>query len=228
MAFSPANGAMSAPSRIPPLTKEIGTRTFTFFFSPGRSSDCFWMLMRSHRGRGVAPGSLAASADGAAATAFNNRSASSTVIFPCANKSSTRRVSSLMIVLCFLETAQHIVHVDLAALEARQQFAGGDRPAWRRNAGRHLGEGQQRADPVQSVLDRGVADAEELLHLLDGAVAADECGDEDLVFGGEAAEGRQVEPSLDGNVLVDQPHALNQEARAAGQLRQGLPVSYAR
>src|SRR5262245_14180925 len=156
MAFSPANGAISAPSRIPPLTNEIGTRTFTFFFSPWRSSDCFWMLMRSHRGRGVAPGWLAASGGGAAATAFNSRSASSTVIFPCANRSSTRRVSSLMIVLCFLETAQHVVDVDLAALEARQQFASWGRLAWRRIAGCDLGEGQQRADPVQPVLDRWV------------------------------------------------------------------------
>src|SRR4029077_14777628 len=98
------------------------------------------MLMRSHRGRGFAPGSLAASPDGAAATAFNSRSASSTGIFPCANRSSTRRVSSLMIVLCFPETAQHIVHVDFAALEARQQVAGEDRPAWRRIARRHFGE----------------------------------------------------------------------------------------
>src|SRR5438093_5088014 len=227
MAFSPANGAMSAPNRIPPLTKEIGTRTFTFFFSPGRSSDCFWMLMRSHRGRGVAPGSLAASADGAAATAFNNRSASSTVIFPCANKSSTRRVSSLMIVLCFPETAQHIVHVDLAALEARQQFAGESRPARRRIAGCDLRERQERTDAVQPVLDRRVADAEELLHLLDGAVAADEGRDEDLVFGCQACEGRELEPPLDRDVLVDQAHTLNLEARASSQLRQGLPVSYA-
>src|SRR5262245_49793232 len=224
MAFSPANGAMSAPNRIPPLTKEIGTRTFTFFFSPCRSSDCFWMLMRSQRGRGVGPGSLADSADGAAATAFNNRSASSTVIFPCANRSSTRRVSSVMIVLCFLETAQHVVDVDLAALEARQQFAGGGRLTWRRIAGCNLGKGQQRADPVQSVLDRRVADAEELLHLLDGAVAADERGDEDLVLAAEAGEGRQVEPTLDGNVLVNQAHALNLEGRTASQLRQSLPV----
>src|SRR4029453_989071 len=163
MAFSPANGAMSAPSRMPPLTKEIGTRTFTFFVSPWRSSDCFWMLMRSHRGRGTAPGPLAASADGAAAvTAFNNRSASSTVIFPCASRSSTRRVSSLMVVLCFPETAQHIVDVDLPALEAREQFAGRDGPAWGRIAGGDLGEGQQRADPVQSVLARGGGHPEKL------------------------------------------------------------------
>ena len=121
------------------------------------------------------------------ATARNNRSASSTVIFPCANRSSTRRVSSLMIVLCFPELAEHIVR------RSSRRARGARAVRWsttarRRRIGRlDFGEGQQRADPVQPVLDRGVADAEELLHLLDGAVAADERGDEDLVFGGEAA-----------------------------------------
>jgi hypothetical protein len=39
----------------------------------------------------------------------------------------------------------------------------------------------------------GQADAEVLLHLLDGAVAADECRDEDLVFRTQLRQRRQRE-----------------------------------
>jgi hypothetical protein len=47
---------------------------------------------------------------------------------------------------------------------------------------------EERADPVQTVLDGGVADAEELLHLLDGAMAPDECRNEGLILRGELGE----------------------------------------
>ena len=87
-----------------------------------------------------------------------------------------------------------------------------------------LGEGQLRADAIEAVLDRGVADAEELLHLLDGAVAADERGDEDLIVGGELRERRHLELPLDGDVLAGQPDPLDFEGGAAGEPGERLPV----
>ena len=59
-----------------------------------------------------------------------------------------------------------------------------------------------RGDAVQPRLDGGVADAEHLLHLLDRAVALHEGGDEDLVFGGQPRQLRQLEGALDGDVLA--------------------------
>src|SRR5690349_19260044 len=110
-----------------------------------------------------------------------------------------RRVSSFMRVT--FESGERVADGHLAALELREHVA--DRG--RRVVGRvDFRERKLAADPVKTVLDRGVADAEELLHLLDGAVAADEGRDEDLVLGGELGEGRELELTVDRDAGVRQ------------------------
>src|SRR6266508_686618 len=162
--------------------------------------------MRTQRGFGRSPAGAAASTGGVA-TARSNWSASSTVILPCASKSNTRRVSSLMVSSWFLQPVEHIFHSHLAALEPRQK--GGHRR--RAFVGRRidLGKGQQRANAVQSVLDGGVADAEKLFHLLDGAVTPHEGGDEDLILGRQLGQRRQLESSLNDQVRADQANAFD-------------------
>src|SRR5262249_49314208 len=80
------------------------------------------------------------------------------------------------------------------------------------------------ADAVQPVFDGGIADAEVLLHLLDGSVAAHERRDEHLVFCCELGERRQDEMSFHGEVLVDEPDSLDFDSRSARQLGELLPV----
>src|SRR6185503_6315834 len=110
------------------------------------------------------------------------------------------------VTLAFLELTEYVFDGEIAALEPRQQLAR-RRPL--RLAGRFdLHERQQRADAVQAILDGGVADTEELLHLLDGAVAADEGGDEGLVFSRQACERGDFEAALDRDVLIRQADAL--------------------
>jgi hypothetical protein len=125
------------------------------------------------------------------------------------------------------------VHADRPAFELREQIAGGGdgRPATASVEGTlgigfriDLGKGQLRPDAIEAVLDRGVADAEELLHLLDGAVAADEGGDEDLILGRQLGERRELESPFDGDVLSGQPDAFDLEGGAGGQPGEYLPV----
>ena len=117
---------------------------------------------------------------------------------------------------------QDVVHAHLAALEARDETARRGTIGLLRRI--DLGKRQQRADSVQPVLDRGVADAEELLHLLDGAVAADEGGDEHLIVGRQRREGRHLEAPFDRDVLAGEADALDLERGAAGQSGERLPI----
>tara|TARA_B100000809_G_scaffold44114_2_gene38409 strand:- start:796 stop:1296 length:501 start_codon:yes stop_codon:yes gene_type:complete len=74
-------------------------------------------------------------------------------------------------------------------------------------------------DPVQPVLDRGVADAKNPLHLFDGAVAAEEGDDKDLVVAGQPGQGRELETAFDGGFFVVQPDPFHQNRAVTGEPR---------
>src|SRR5579871_198964 len=142
---SPAIPGTIAPSFTPARTSDSGIRTLTSLFrgsmpvhsaaSPGRRVT----NTRSHFGSGLvdaAPGGggaaalavFGAGADAATAseffTAASNCSASSTVTFPCDNRSRMRRVSLFILVSFFGQTRQHVAGGHLAALELIEQIAG--------------------------------------------------------------------------------------------------------
>ena len=94
-----------------------------------------------------------------------------------------------------LQCADSFVGGDFAGLEPVQHFR-----ARRRRVG--FNELQLAGDAVEPCLDGGVADAEGLLHLLDGAVRAEEGDDEDLVFQAEAGQFRERELAFDGDSLL--------------------------
>ena len=70
----------------------------------------------------------------------------------------------------------------------------------------------------------GIADAEVLLHPLDGSVAADERRNEHLVFGGQLRQRRQREGAFNDDARVGQANAIHFEPRLADELGQFLPV----
>ena len=59
---------------------------------------------------------------------------------------------------------------------------------------------QLAGDAVQARFDGGIADAEGLLHLLDGAVGAKKGDDEDLIFEAEPGQLGQGELAFDGDL----------------------------
>ncbi len=65
----------------------------------------------------------------------------------------------------------------------------------------------------------GVADAEGLLHLLDGAVAASKRGDEDLIVGVEWSHRRQLELAFQRNAALGDAPPLDDQVPVSGQLR---------
>src|SRR5207248_4887024 len=79
-------------------------------------------------------------------------------------------------------------------------------------------------DPVEAVLDGRVTDPEGALHLLDGAVAAHEGGDEHLILDAELGELRKLEGALDSDARVRQSHPLDDERLPPGQFCEFLPV----
>src|SRR5437762_3558789 len=169
-----------------------------------------------------------AAASGGEPIAAISLCASSTEIFPCARRSRMRRTSSFIALIgssFFSELAQHVVDARFTALETGKQLARGRARRLALRRGRlDFHERKQRADAIQPVLDRGIADAEKLLHLLDRAVAADERRHEDLVLGGELRERWQTEASFDRDSRVAEPDALDFERGAAGQLGERLPI----
>ena len=214
---------MSAPRRIPLRTMAIGTRMLTSFVGGGLVFGGFvdvdaqpaWLrpLARQSPAAGVGrPVALIAPI---------SRCASSTVILPCA----TMIQHASGFVVCVVSPFPQVCEVD----EGRRSRSASPRSSCESSAARYdgwslglgfwidLGKGQERADAIEAVLDRGVADTEELLHLLDGAVAADERGDEDLVLAGELGQRRELEAPLDGDVLVDEPDPFDFEGGASGQ-----------
>ena len=72
--------------------------------------------------------------------------------------------------------------------------------------GRVEGLVQLAGDGVEPVLHRGIADAEEALHLLDGAVVADEGHDEGLVLHREPGQGGDLEIPLQPDVAGRADH----------------------
>src|ERR1035438_7472873 len=106
---------------------------------------------------------------------------------------------------------------NLAVLEPLQHLRAG----WRR-VGVH--ELEKSGDAIQAGLDGRVADPKDLLHLLDGAVGAKKCGDEDLVFQTEARQLGQRECALDSDLLFRDPYALDDYWGALGDPEQILPI----
>src|SRR5262249_29869027 len=88
----------------------------------------------------------------------------------------------------------------------------------------HFDKRNQRANSIQTVLGGGVAAPEDLLHLLDGAVAANERGHDPLVFGREASKGWNLDPPLDSDVLTGKPYPLDFNWRPTRQSRERLPL----
>jgi hypothetical protein len=105
----------------------------------------------------------------------------------------------------------------MGSLEPLQHFRAG----WRRVGFNEL---QLAGDAVEAGLDGGVANAEGLLHLLDGAVRAEEGDDEDLIFQAQTGKLRQGELAFDGDSLLRDTDALDEERTALGDAEQVLPV----
>src|ERR1039457_3753882 len=74
-----------------------------------------------------------------------------------------------------LQFLDSVLGADLAALQPVQDF--GSRRRWVR-----FYKFKAARDAVEPGFDGGVADSKDLFHLFDGAVAANEGGDENLVF----------------------------------------------
>src|SRR5215831_15399959 len=143
----------------------------------------------------------ASSAGGASDVGKAERScsASSAVILPVASRSRIRRLCSLIVSLLATTFRGELGHSlgggELTALEPVQNRAdAGVGVVFTR--GLNVDEWQRRRDPVQAVLDSWVADAEQLLHLLDGAVRPHEGRDKDLIVGCEGRERWRREPAL--------------------------------
>ena len=83
---------------------------------------------------------------------------------------------------------------------------------------------QLAGDAVEARFDGGIADAEGLLHVLDGAVAAEKGNDEDLIFQAEPGQFRQGELAFDGDLLFGNADALYDQWRSLGDAEQILPV----
>ena len=80
-----------------------------------------------------------------------------------------------------LQFPNGVLGVDLASLEPIQDFS-------LRRRRIDFDEFKTLGDPIESRLDGGIADSEDLFHLFDGAVTPDEGGDKDLVFKIQADE----------------------------------------
>ena len=84
---------------------------------------------------------------------------------------------------------------DVAAFQPFQNFS-------LRWPGVRLDKLQCAGNSVEPRFDRRIADAEDLLHLLDRTVRPNEGGDKDLVIGAETSQIRQLERSFDQDVLL--------------------------
>src|ERR1700730_17864255 len=84
---------------------------------------------------------------------------------------------------------------------------------------------QLAADLVEPVLDGGIADAEILLHLFDGSMAAHERRDEDLVFGGQSHQRRQRKRALDHHAGLDEADTFDFDGGLPDEFGEFLPVA---
>ena len=119
----------------------------------------------------------------------------------------------------------------LRASRARIASVGGDLAGFEtgedlRARGRWVGfnEMELGGDAVEAGLDGRIADAESLLHLLDGAVRAEKGDDKDLVFEAEAREFGEGKLALDGDSLLRDADALDDERGSLGDAEKFLPV----
>ena len=90
----------------------------------------------------------------------------------------------------------------------------------------HLDELKLLDHAVQTVLDGRVADAERLLHVLDGPVAAHELAHEHLVFVPQARQRRQFEIPDYGDITALQPDSRHDERTVSGQVGQIVPLAH--
>src|SRR5262249_27816257 len=194
---------------IPVRTRNSGTRTFTV--SPSLESTTTRRNLGARGGSALlsAPAPVFPVALGDPPSLSRRRSASSVVIFPSANISST----------CFrsVDMAPPVDGSEFAtttrrSTDAIQRFIDGDLAA--RQLLEHGGIGGRRlealvecrADRVQAVLHGRVADVEQRFHLLDRAVMTDESDHEHLVFRRETGERRDLELAFERKTAVRADH----------------------
>src|ERR1700693_1654712 len=108
-----------------------------------------------------------------------------------------------------LQFLDSVLGADLAAFQPIQDL--GSRRRWVR-----FYKFQAARDAVEPGFDGRVADSENLLHLLDRAMATNEGGDKNLVFLTQPGELRQLESSFHDDVLIRDADALDQDRLALG------------
>src|SRR5579863_201768 len=116
-----------------------------------------------------------------------------------------------------LQFADRILGADLARLQPLQHVSA---------RGRRVGVDKFKlpGDAVQPGLDGGIADAEDLLHLLDGAMRAQKSGHKHLVFEGEPRQLRQGKLAFQGDSFFGNTDPLNDHGAALCDAQQVLPV----
>src|SRR2546426_9800240 len=149
---------MRLASRTPARSSMIGTRTL---MCTGPSSfSLASTITRRYLGAGFCWVAVAAAAGCSPCRAPSRRSASSALIFPVASISRICRRSS---VIQFLQFFDGVISADLSTLEPLENFDA-------RWLGVGVDEVEAVADAVETCLDGRVADPEDPLHLLYGAV----------------------------------------------------------
>jgi hypothetical protein len=79
-------------------------------------------------------------------------------------------------------------------------------------------------DAVESCFDGGIADAEGLFHVFNGAVGPEESDHKDLVFKRELGKLGEGELAFDSDLFLRNPNALDDERRSLGDTKELLPV----
>src|SRR5581483_364552 len=201
--FGPKISGNIPASRTPLRASASGTRMFTLRAGwPSRAA--LSIVMRIQRGGTRDPSSIGA----VSLTARRSCSASSTVTFPWDSSSRTRLVSLVVSVVIIIASHARdgVARRNLAPFQLQEHLAG--RPPWRCRR-LDLRKREPFANPIEPVLDGGIADAEQLLHVFDGSVAANERRHEDLVFGWKLRERREVERPFDSDARLFQTDPLD-------------------
>src|SRR5262245_42149671 len=125
----------------------------------------------------------------------------------------------------FLELFERLRDGDFSPREALQHLAARRRRQLGLRSLLNFDKRQLAADPVQSILDGGVADAKVLLHLFDRSMAADERRDEHLVLGWQLCQRRRRERTFDDHTRVDESYTVDLDSGCPDELRELLPIS---
>jgi hypothetical protein len=103
-----------------------------------------------------------------------------------------------------LQFPDSVLGANLAAFQPIQDF--GARGRWVR-----FDKFQAARDASETGFDGGVAYTKNLLHFFDGAMTADESGDENLIFRTQTGQLGQLKSAFDNDVFVGDADAFDQD-----------------